>query len=381
MQNYLKALTSFTSPGEIPINLLNDKDECGAFCSLLPNAQEIFITDGVTGRTFVCIKDVCDGNCGAVIHLDPEKIKIANIAPKEKQSTIPGLNVAGGSSRQSGSSIQTSLNRRPRPLTKENIESEVGKILSDLNTRGERLDEEPAYVYTVILPSRLEFPDTVSAETVVERIVRGESDGPTPYYIGEGRRDGMDDHHRVGITSAVAKIAHLEKRRVILIRTFQCASLAEARKLEARLLVSLNMVHVFYNEMIYLTSTVFVLQIHALLQVRKNVDSHHFNPLNQNFPWTWLEFLSDQEIEESILNGLLGVSPFLGQSGSDLRMTGVEFPISLTEALESKSVQEIHAFETEEGSDDEDFVSDEEVGSDTEDKEVTSDAENEEENL
>lgn len=111
------------------------------------------------------------------------------------------------------------------------------------------------------------------------------------------------------------------------------------------------------------------MQIHALIQVRKNFDSHHFNPLNKNFPWTWLEFLNDDEIKEAIKLGLQGIPPFVVQSGRDLKMTDVDFPISFVEALELNSVDEIHAFETEEDSDAEDSGSDEEVWGDAEDEE------------
>lgn len=159
--------------------------------------------------------------------------------------------MAGGPSRQAGTSKIILMNPRPRPSKPEDIQFEVDKILLDLNSRGEAMivDDTSAYVYTVILPSRLEFPDDVPARTVVKRIARGQSVGPTPYYIGEGRRDGMDSHHMIGITSVVAQTAHSQNRRVIRIRTFRCASLAEARKLEARL-VSVILIYIFFNEFI-----------------------------------------------------------------------------------------------------------------------------------
>lgn len=107
------------------------------------------------------------------------------------------------------------------------------------------------------------------------------------------------------------------------------------------------------------------MQIHAFLQVRKDFDSHHFNPLNKNFPWTWLEHLTDEEIAEAVSLGLRGIPPFV-QSGSDLQMKDVKFPISIVEVMQGDSVKEIYQFDNQEDSDDEDCGSDEEVVSDEE---------------
>lgn len=81
-----------------------------------------------------------------------------------------------------------------------------------------------------------------------------------------------------------------------------------------------------------------------------------------------MEHLSDEEIKEAVTLGLKGIPPFV-QSGNDLKMTDVDFPISLVEALEGDCVMEIHTFETQEESDDEEEGSAEEIESDSEDEE------------
>lgn len=235
LQEVLLTSSEFKSSGESFV-VLNQQREVVHFANMSPSKQEEAIFKGLQQVATICQVENCREDCEALVHCEALEIEEIKIKQPRIKKEVKMLDLGISRKEKLGSALKK-IGKKPK--TQAEMEIFVKTRMAAYAEQSEKVKKQKAFVYVALLPLKKDFPLILSPQHLCEAIFNSKKDITVKYYIGKGLRDGLNDYHQSSPElSSLAKAMDSGERRLLQIKTFECDTIEEAEKLEAKLLVS-----------------------------------------------------------------------------------------------------------------------------------------------